>query len=264
MEILICTHGRVNRQLTYDSLPYDVQKDVKFVIQEREVDAWRLKYPLYERYLVLLPDEVRDLPSTREWIQHNMGPKVCMMDDDLVFSVRRYDEPTKFRPPTEEDMVSMFEEIEYQLDHYAHVGVSHREGANRNIGRYVIINRMMRVLAYRTDIVVKEGVISNRTPDIEDFDVTLQLLRKGYPNCILNNWVHNQGGSDQSGGCSEYRTPQTHDRDVRIFAEHHKDFVSVVKKVTKDKWCADENGERTDVRIAWKKAYASAGELKHV
>ena len=35
------------------------------------------------------------------------------------------------------------------------------------------------------------------------------------------------------------------------------------KKKTKDRWCADENGERTDVIIQWKKAYKSA-EAKNV
>jgi len=187
-----------------------------------------------------------------------------MMDDDLVFSTRRADEPTKFREPRAGDLVAMFEEMERMLDLHAHVGVSHREGANRRTEPYIKVSRMMRVLAYRTDIVRAEGVISNRTPDVEDFDVTLQLLRKGYPNCILNGWVHNQGGSDQTGGVSGYRTPETHDRDVRIFAAAHQPFVKVVKKKTKDKWCADENGERTDVIIQWKKCFNAAEEVKNV
>ena len=257
MDIFICTHGRRNRQITYDNLPPDIQKRTVRVVQKCEAHLW-----IHDNVLVL-PDEVRDLPSTREWLQHNTGPKICMMDDDLVFSTRRTDDPTKFQMPAYGDIEAMFTQMELMLDMYAHVGVSHREGANRNVNNFLFAGRMMRVLAYRTDIVVKEGIISNRTPDVEDFDVTLQLLRKGYANCILNSWVQNQSGSDQTGGCSGYRTPQTHDRDVRIFAAAHEGFVKVVKKKTKDRWCADENGERTDVIIQWKKAYKSA-EAKDV
>ena len=243
--------------MTYKGLPADIRKRVKFVIQEREQDLWEP----WES-LVVLPDEIRDLPTTREWIQHNMGTKVCMMDDDLVFATRREDDPTKFRAIEDGDLERMFDHMNMALDHYAHVGVSHREGANRNTEEYLFNTRMMRVLAYRTDVVVREGVVSNRTPDVEDFDVTLQLLRKGYTNCILNSWVHNQGGSDQSGGCSEYRTPLTHDRDVRIFADYHKGFVKVVKKKTKDGWGALEDGYRTDVIVQWKKARQAGGEEK--
>ena len=254
MRIFICTHGRFGRQITYDNLPQAIQNKVEFVIQERELKFWDKS----DYSLVLLPDHVRTLPDTREWLQHNVEGKIVMMDDDLVFAVRRVDDPTKFRAPEGDDLVGLFDEIEEQLEPYVHVGVSHREGANRRTEPYLEVGRMMRVLAYQTDVVVRERVISNRTPDVEDFDVTLQLLRKGYPNRIINTFVHNQSGSNQTGGCSEYRTPQTHERDIKIFANHHKDFVKVVKKKTKDKWCADKNGERTDVIIQWKKAYESS------
>ena len=260
MDIIICTHGRgPKRQLTYDNLPPAIQEQSTTLIQWRERENWLGT----GRRIMILPDHVRDLPSTREWVHRNMNTKVVMLDDDLVFSRRRTDEPTKFTGE-DLDLEDMFKRIENGLDFYAHVGVSHREGANRNTATYLLVGRMMRVLAYRTDIMLREKIISNRTPDVEDFDVTLQLLRKGYPNFIVNNWVHNQGGSDQTGGCSEYRTPETHDRDVRIMAEAHAPFVKVVKKKTKDKWCADENGERTDVIIQWKKAFASAPEVQDV
>lgn len=251
MRIFICTHGRFGRQLTYDNLPESVQQRVEFVIQQREAYLWE---DSGLRTLVV-PDEIRELPSTREWLQHHTAKKIVMLDDDLVFSIRRTDDPTKFRRPLATDLESLFTEIEDSLDDYAHVGVSHREGANRNTDQYLEAGRMMRILAYNTDVIKAEGVISNRVPDVEDFDVTLQLLKKGYPNRILNGWVHNQGGSNQEGGCSDYRTPETHDRDVRIFASFHEGFVKVVKKKTKDNWCADENGERTDVVIQWKRAF---------
>ena len=256
MHILVCSHKRPNRVITYEKFPDEIKKVAKIVIQESDFCDYSKVY--HSNRLIVLPQYISTLPQTRQWIHVNMGPKVCMLDDDLVFARRRDDNRARFTP-LDVDLEWMFNCIESSLDLYAHVGVSHREGANRNTENVLYVGRMMRVLAYRTDITVNEEIVSDRLPDVEDFDVTLQLLRKGYPNRILNNWVHNQHGSDNSGGCSEYRTPETHARDVMKLAEFHHPFVKVVKKVTKNKWCADENGERTDATIQWKKAYASSG-----
>jgi hypothetical protein len=190
----------------------------------------------------------------------NSGPKLCQLDDDLVFSTRRRDDPTKFRSSTDAELEHMFERMEEHLDNYAHVGVSHREGANRETAYYKYATRMLRVLAYRTDIFLAEGVRFDRLQEMVDFDVTLQLLKKGYTNCVLNGWVSNQSGSDVSGGCSTYRTAETHADAARRLATMHSPFVKVVKKVTKNSWCADEKGERTDVRVQWKQAYYSSGQ----
>lgn len=257
MDIYICTYGRPNRQITYDNLPKSIQKKVWFVVQKREAHRWAP-----DRNLVVLPDRIQNLPDTREWLKILNGDsnKFVMMDDDLVFAIRRTDDPTKFNSyPSVLDFELLFSRIESNLDTYAHVGVSGREGGNRFVADYKTVGRMMRVLAYRRDILLQENIKMNRLPDVEDFDVTLQLLRLEYPNLIINWMVQNQSGSDARGGCSEYRTPETHDRDCKLLAEFHPGFVSVVKKVTKTAW---GGGERTDVRIQWRKAFESAGAIR--
>ena len=255
--ILICTYGRCQKQVTWDSLPESIQAKTTLVVQHRERE-------LYQGFPTLvLPPHILTLPDTRQWLTDNAvikDDKVIQLDDDLVFARRRIDEPTKFKPATPYDIECLFEEMYRMLDDYAHVGVSGREGANRDTNELKFEGRQMRIHGYRVDVLRKEKIVQNSMPDVEDFHTTLQLLELGYPNIILNWIVHNQSGSNTEGGCSEYRTLATHDRDVRKLAVLHPQFVKVVTKKTSTSWGGQE---RKDVVIQWKKSYAE-GVRKHV
>lgn len=217
------------------------------VVQDRERE-------LYSAFpLLILPPQVQTLPDTRQWLTDNLSENKCIqLDDDLVFATRRTDEPTKFFPATGFEIEEMFDELLGLLDVYAHVGVSGREGANRNVNWHKGVGRQMRIHGYRLDILRREKIRQDSMPDVEDFHTTLQLLRLGFPNKLLNWIVHNQEGSNTEGGCSAYRTLETHARDVELLREHHPKFVKVVTKTTKTAW---GGGERKDVIIQWKKAY---------
>lgn len=253
MDIYICTYGRHNKQVTWNQLPRNIQDRTKLVVQMREME----KYPDYP--LLILPDHIRDLPSTRQYLLHLSRDKCVQLDDDLLFYRRRMDDPTKFAQASPICILEMFDAIEGALNNYPSVGVSGREGANRNTEDYLYCTRQMRVHGYRRDVLQDLGVVHNRLKDVEDFDTTLQILTSGYMNCVLNEWVHNQsGGSNAPGGCSEYRTHDTHERDVKRLAEMFPDYVTVVKKTTKTAW---GGGERYDVRIKWKRAYAESAKI---
>lgn len=250
MNIVIPTYGRVNKQTTYDNLPAHWRERVKLVVRADEEPH----HPI-DRELIVLPTNVRDIGDVRHWLIHTCEElehdKLVMLDDDMVFAARRTDEPNKFRNMTNQDFDDMFADLEHQLGEFAHAGISHREGANRNTDPYVECTRQMRVLGYQKNI-LRALNITGRTPVMEDFDVTLQLLRKGLPNRLCNNWVHNQGGSQVTGGCSEMRTPELQAEAAHMLHELHPRFVKVVEKETKTSW---GGGTRTDVTIYWKKAY---------
>jgi len=148
-------------------------------------------------------------------------------------------------------MEDMFAALQLNLAGcWVHVAVSGREGANRNIAEFSENTRAMRVHGYNRKVMNDEGIRFDRLPELEDFDVTLQLLEKGYPNRVLNSWVHNQAGSNTEGGCSSYRTIESHNENVEKFAAAHPQYVTVVQKQNKGEW-----GTRKDVRIQWKQAY---------
>jgi hypothetical protein len=245
MEVFIPTLGRPTRQETWKNLPPSVQERTKLLINADDDVA----YGFYPR--IVLPSDCRGIGKVRQWVVENAGPKVVMLDDDLRFAIRRNDDPTKFRDATSEQVATMFKSISAALDVYAHVSVSTREGGNRCIEDYVWDTRLLRVLAYRTDVLRNEDISFDRIPVMEDFDVTLQLLRKGYSNVAINWMVQDQLGSNLAGGCSTYRSPELQAAAAHGLKLLHPNFVTVVTKQTKTAW---QGQERTDVKIQWKKA----------
>lgn len=253
MQIFIPTYGRHDKQHTYNHLPKKLQERVTFVVQRRESQ-------LYTQYksVCVLPPSITTITPTRQFILKQVmkgGGKFVMLDDDLRFDKRRMDEQGKFYVATDKEILILFSKIEKSLDKYAHVGVLAREGGNRVLEATRECTRMMRVLAYNADILHKEKIKFDRLPLQEDFDVTLQLLKKGYKNLIHCDYVQGQGSSNAKGGCSHFRTIEMHNENVKKLAEFHDPFVSVVEKQTKGAW----NGQaRLDVMVQWKKAYLSS------
>lgn len=250
MQILITTLGRADDQRTYRNLPDVLKKKTRLVVQYKERDL----YPDYKT--IVLPKNITMLSPTRQYIIEKIADKkTIILDDDIGFDTRRTDDPTKFVNSTPKDIIKLFETIHDELSEFAHVGVLAREGGNRITKETVQCTRQVRVLAYRTDILKKEKVKFDRLPCQSDFDVTLQLLRKGYPNLILCKWVQGQGNSNAPGGCSTYRTLEMLRNNSKNLARLHSPFVKLVEKETKTAW---GGGKRLDVHVQWKKAYESS------
>ncbi len=218
-------------------------------------------YPSYPH--LVLPSNIQGICPTRKWCLDNLNDrdeKQVQLDDDLVFAMRRMDEPTKFRPASLSGIRELFNDIERMLDGYAHIGVGTREGGNRRTDDYYTVSRVLRILGYRQDVLLKTGAGETTLGSVmEDFDLTLQLLRLGYPNCIINWIVHNQGGSNTEGGCSTYRDMEMQGYAAEALAAKHHPFVKVVEKETKTAWGGQK---RKDVIVQWKKAYAE-GEANY-
>jgi hypothetical protein len=231
------------------------------------------KYPLhivvhnseYEKYKnkSTYPTRIVDCPitgigSVRQWcLQHAQaaGYDVClMMDDDIHFDIRREDEPTKFAAIPRGNHITLLDDLHTILKHYAHGGVASRQGANRNTENVLYNTRLLRVLGYNVKMYYDSKAQYDRLPVMEDFDVTLQLLRAGYDNFLINNYVQDQTQSNAPGGCSTYRTMEMQAEAAHKLAALHPGFVTVVKKAAKGggPWA-----ERTDVIIHWKKARKS-------
>ena len=250
MLIVIPTMNRLD-QITYRNLPESIRNQVLFVTPD-DASCMPNGAPWIPQ-----PSSVKGIGQTRQYILDYAldcaeDRNVVMLDDDLVFAARRLDDPTKFEPAHDRHVETLFREIEVWLNRgYAHVGVSPREGGNRVTEQILYNTRLLRILAYRADILRDEKVWFDRIHLMEDFDVTLQLLRKGYTNVCINWIVHNQPSSNAPGGCSTYRTMEEQARAANTLKVLHPEFVQLVRKQTKTAW----NGqERTDVRIQWKQA----------
>ena len=260
MDIVIPTYGRCSPGLQTTLLQLNKAGVRPYVvIQAREADTWARHN--WEAEVRILPHHIQTIAPTRQWIVENVGAtnKLVMMDDDLIFYRRRNDDPTKLRDLAVGELQHMLHQVSIALDLYSHVGIAAREGANRCTDATMSNTRIMRVLGYQRDLLLRECITFGRLQVMEDFDVALRLLRAGHENIVLNQWAHNQAGSGKEGGCSHFRTKELQAESAHKLAELHPSFVQVREKETKTAW---GGGTRTDVQIYWKKAYSAGRNLK--
>lgn len=216
--------------------------------------------------LVAVPDSFR-IAETRkfmaEYARDHGFTKIAMIDDDLKIACRISEDSWKLRHCTTEDIKILLDEIENDLNTHAQVGLSLRQGNNNlGVGTAEQLNeiggRCISFTAYDVELFL--SCEHGRVEVMEDMDVTLQLLRRGYPNLIKGWYCHDQKMTNAPGGCSTYRTHEVQDRSARKLAELHPEFVKLRIKENK----TDKNGfgTRTEVTVQWKKAFKSshAGE----
>jgi len=257
VRIFIPTLGR-EKQFTFETLPDIWKRRVIFVCgpgEKKRLQA--LGAPVWEQ-----PAEVKGIAGVRQMIMDfAKDEKVVMLDDDLKFAHRCAD--GKLHPADKTVVNAMLLSVDEQLSNFAHGAVSCREGNNRVKDDITFIGRPLRLLAYNRRM-VKETNCRFRLKVMEDFDMTLQLLRAGRENFIIWNFCHDQCiGSGAPGGCSGYRTPAVQAKAAHDLARLHPGFVKIVEKETKTAW-KDFGGKRTDVIVYWKKAFESSQSSEQV
>ena len=253
----LTTYKRPDRQTTFmRSGP--IQNQIVFVVQESEADYMKRLYP--DNDFVVLPSEITRLSPTRQYlIGQCPTKKMILLDDDLKFYVRKSPTDWHLRYTTDNDLIEMYENISEALDHLAHVGISPREGNNRVEEFEKENTRIMRVLAYRVDIIRKIHAKFDRLNVMSDFDMNLQLLKAGYESTCFYHWAQGQDATNYRGGCSAYRTEEVHNEAAEGLHELHPGFVKLRMKKNKTGGLR----ERKEVTIYWKKAIASSGKEGH-
>lgn len=231
-----------------------------YVVPEEEWDDYRRVLPP-ETSIMTTTREYAGIARTRRFIgetAHRDGyDTFIMLDDDIRFLVRRGSHDWRLRGTEITEAMMCMDQVERLLRAgFAHVGVSAREGNNRiGVGGmftlYAENTRTLRALAYRTKDFL--SVEHGRVEVMEDFDVNLQLLRRGRPNANVGFWAQGQKMTNAPGGCSTYRSHEVHERSAHRLAELHPGLVRLRQK--QNKTDRDGFGTRTEVTISWKKAY---------
>jgi hypothetical protein len=246
----VAQKGRTLRQLIKTNLPHPyVVVPVGQKPQYEDAVAGRIPA---DNVLVCPYDGIA---MTRQWCAEQAGndKHFCMMDDDLGFLIRKAPGDWHLRGQEPEETKRMVGYIEHLLlKGYGAVGVSPREGNNRFDKCPNINTRLIRVLAFNTAefLACEHG----RVPVMEDFDVLLQLLRRGVPNAMTVNFAQGQKQTQEAGGCSDYRSHKLHAAAAEKLAELHEPFVRLRMKKNRS---GGEFGTRKEVTIYWKKAYDS-------
>lgn len=260
LTIFIPSSGRVDRQITLAQLPPAYRKRTTLAVPSKEYDAYCKRWPDDS----VSPIPVMGISETRKWLMGFCRTRYCMMlDDDMVFAYRPVMSSPKLLSVSAAG-VGVSQLMTYWLGlmkQFAHVGLSARQGNNHVSEPYKTCCRMFN--AYTYDLAVLEPllragkVVPGRLPVMEDFDLTLQLLRAGHPNAVIYRWCWNQPGSNAAGGCSQYRTGEMQAQAATELARLHPGFVRVVEKESKN-W--DGMNKRMDVTVYWQKAYQSSGK----
>ena len=252
MDIYIPSLGRADQLAhTIDRLRSAGVHHAKLVIGQDDPDRSSYSRRFGESSLLVLPRKITGIGKVRQHLIDISDGPVLMLDDDLGFFVRRDDDPKLLRRAEPKDIKAGLKRMEKALKTHAHAAFAVREGANRCTDELIYNVRCLRALGYDADVLKREKVRFDRLPVMEDFDVALQLLRKGYNSVTINTFLQDQGASNAPGGCSTYRSMEVQAQGAEGLASLHPEFVTVVDKDAKGEgpWA-----KRKDVRVQWKRA----------
>lgn len=271
LTIYVPSRGRFDERLSKGPCSqFPKGTDIVYVVGTDEVGKYALGF--YENdvtaRLLVCPYQP-DIAKVREWCGHHAKAsglsKFVLMDDDVGLLVRKAEDTFQLRAVEPVDTRLMLIWMEKALDSFENVGISGREGNNRagnsNMFDLVMYNtRLMRVQGFQTDAFLK--CVHGRTRVMEDFDISLQILENGGQNICNYYWAQGQKMTNDTGGCSEWRTHAVHEESAKKLAELHPTVVSLRQKENKtDK---DGFGTRTEVTVQWKSAAAIGQKLKGV
>jgi hypothetical protein len=203
--------------------------------------------------VVAQPDADWTIARKRRWILEEWAKrgydKIIMFDDDLRFATRKSESDWHLREIRGDELGKELERLEEKLGpEFPHVGFGPRQGNNTldEVG-WKTPSRMIYSLGYYLPIVVKECELG-RIETREDMDLTLQLLRKGYPNAVWHTTVNDQRKFDAPGGATNERTIERSNADALKLVELHPGYVSTIQKDYK------ASVPRVEVICQWQKA----------
>lgn len=261
MRIFIPTRGRVGLQKTVERLGRRINRrfDTTLVCPPGEVKQHKLNEGQHEADV--LPCKAEGIAATRQWIlqyarKENEGI-VLMLDDDLPTWRKRAEGAwtkgvdVKYTKATTEEIETGLATFAKLMQGYAHGSIGHALFCQ--VQPPITYNgRMLRALAYNLDLMPTD--IKFRLKVMEDFDIQLQLLTRGFENIVYNGIVQDQHQNNSEGGCSLYRTGEVQAEAAHALAKLWPGVVTVVERAPKREWIG--MGPRTDVRVNWRRAIA--------
>lgn len=254
----ILTRGRADRQTTLHNIPTSLRSKTYLVVDAKEAKEHK-EYNHLVRKILIMPKGWGNFDGNfsdkKQWVSEEIKERyLFILDDDLTFNYRDHG---KLMKADKVDTRRGFKILSEWLNKgFAHVAMSPREGNNRVTESYTDNSRAMRVCGFDLKVIKKEGLKFNRTILMADFDITLCLLELGYPNRVLYDWANGQRKSNDEGGCSIYRTPDTMKQAAMSLHRLHPKYVKVEQKKTSKPWAGFETSVRTDVTVYWKKAFS--------
>jgi TET-associated glycosyltransferase-like protein len=261
--IYIPSAGRGTRQFTLQRIP-PAYRDITYLVVPKDQ---RFEYDAHAgRCAGVLACPKNGIGKTRQWILDTTKRKfILLLDDDMYFYHRIKKGDWHLATNDMNQNKEMLDELFAYLidDKFIHIGMATRTEASFYLCSYRTCTRVNNVHGFNVVEMRKHAPSFAELPVMEDFNVTLNLLRAGFPNKVLLDFVWNQPGSNADGGCSTYRTQSLQSKAAHALAALHPKFVKVVEKKVVGTTSWEGMKTRTDVRIAWHKAWLDAGKGEH-
>lgn len=292
MQLVIPTHLRPARQLTLKSLSKELRDEVLLITstsQDRKELLRENKGLIRSEQVYAIDDpKVNSISKKRQWLIENLGStSIFQLDDDQYFFARCarkyrhliYDNSTigewallpecvgKFvdgveikllgkAACTEEVLTKAFRDIQDRMTRkenpYVHTGMSSRMKNHAQPKEWKIIGRVMHSIGHRRDILLNNNIRFDTVALREDFYVTLSLLTRGYPNCVLYTVCSSPADYGFKGGCTEERTDELNNDQAELLASKFPRFVKVENKAY------TYSKPRKEVKVQWQQAYDSS------
>jgi len=273
--IVIPTHARPTRQITFAALPQALQTNTVIVTSTRE-DAKSIQtgYPAPYDLVVAQASKARCIAEKRHWIMRNIqAHNIFMLDDDLTFfhrcalAFRYWDEEKGMwqlnspqgrirlsRKATENDMLKGFAAVRAAFDLFGAVGISQRRNNDKVLADWRYTERLMFAFGINRALYNRLRIRFDAVQCREDFHVTLALLEHGINNTVYYPMHQNPGNFGAAGGVSTERSLEQSNQQAHVLAKLHTGFVQCVERAYKSSL------PRTEVIVQWKKAYAKSQE----
>ena len=288
-QIVIPTHGRSERQDTLRKLPPSV-KDRTLVVTSLQSEVKEIQKNYGHRAVFsleafgALESHGQYIHTKRQWIVENIKSKYLMqLDDDMTFHRRC---PVKYRQlqGTKSNLrwklTDEGKELEYKLLYTATPKAIEKcmELVEKSMGKGFVHGcvgsrlgndldkleidtrggRSMHAIVHDREFLLENNVRFDQIDFREDFNVTLNLLRRGLPNVRIFYYAVSPNDYGKTGGCSSYRTFEASNEAAIRLALLHPGFVTPNFKNY------SFSGDRVEVVVKWQDALSKGPDLGNV
>jgi hypothetical protein len=285
-QIVIPTHNRPQKQITFQRLPPSLQA-VALIVTSLESEAKAIRKNYSTKNVIslesfgALESHGQRIHTKRQWILENIRSKYILQLDDDLYYFRRCS--TKYREYNQEagrwklnkagvkagakllytathlDIERMFAYFRKEVvGQYVHACFGSRMGNDlEEFEMDRVGGRSMHAICHHRATLLQEGIRFDEIDYREDFNVTLHLLKAGYPGFRLFCYTVSPNSYQAPGGCSSYRTHKASNRAAVRLATLHPGFVRLAHKDYKDH-------SRVEVMVAWRQAALKGQELGEI
>lgn len=287
-KIYIPTYKRHDKQITWDNLPKEYQKKVVMVVQEQELDLYKVNY---DCKFLTVPEKF-GIHKTRKFIYQKAGKtRYSIFDDDITFIRRnnKYFDRVRLDTRTMNEYPPYGKKADWkEYGKWIVTNQSNMGGANRTMIKkdfddmYKVFNKWMnegifhcghRRAQYPPSYRYRDNVFFNSAHHIdgkvlmkfikeldleyckvgEDAHFMLECLTRGYPNRRTDEFGF-QAENYQEGGCSEFRDAKYHKDEHEKIRKKFPQYVKVKPKYNR-KYTENKIGEITEYSYNTIKAY---------